>query len=122
MRTLRRFFRRLSSWTQTRSDEERMRVEIEDHCTADRRLHSRWFIAGRSAAAGGAEIRCGRGDKGRLSRSKRIAPDGNVSTRRAPRLASAANAPAFTITTILTLALGIGATYYPFSLWPTPSC
>ena len=29
--------------------------------------------------------------------------------------------PAFTVTTVLTLALGIGATT-PFSLWCTPSC
>src|ERR1035438_1124237 len=31
MRALRRFFRRVASWTQTRQDEERMRAEIEEH-------------------------------------------------------------------------------------------
>jgi hypothetical protein len=31
MRTLRRFFKRLSSWATARKDEERLRAEIEAH-------------------------------------------------------------------------------------------
>ena len=31
MRSLRRFWKRLSSWTRTRQDEERLAAEIEDH-------------------------------------------------------------------------------------------
>ena len=31
MRTLRRFFKRLSSWATTQQDEERLRAEIEEH-------------------------------------------------------------------------------------------
>ena len=31
MKTLRRFFKRLSSWTTARKDEERLRAEIEAH-------------------------------------------------------------------------------------------
>ena len=31
MRTLRKFFKRLSSWVRTREDEERLRFEIEEH-------------------------------------------------------------------------------------------
>ena len=66
MRTLRRFLRRMSSWTQTRPDEERLRAEIEDHIalqTADN--ISGWFIAYRSAAPGGAEVRGGGSNEGR---------------------------------------------------------
>jgi hypothetical protein len=31
MRSLKRFFKRLSSWATTQQDEERLRAEIEDH-------------------------------------------------------------------------------------------
>ncbi len=31
MKTLRRFFKRLSSWAKTQEDEERLRAEIEEH-------------------------------------------------------------------------------------------
>src|ERR1051326_4245330 len=83
MRSLRRFLERQRALTTTRRDEERRRVEMEDHLYRDQRG---------------------------LPLLESLAQDTRHALRRLRM------APAFTVTTILTLSLGIGATTSIFTL------
>ena len=117
MRTLRRFLKRLISWTATRQYEERLRAEIEEHLALQTTENIRAGLspaeARRQAALkfGAVEaIRESYRDQRGLPFLETLIRD----TRYALR--GLRNAPAFTLTTILTLALGIGATTAIFTL------
>jgi predicted permease len=117
MRTLRRFFKRLSSWATTRQDEERLRAEIEEHLalqTADNvRAGLSPAEARRQAVLkfGGVEaMREDYRDQRGLPFLETLIQDTRQALRRLRM------APAFTIATVLTLALGIGATTAIFTL------
>jgi predicted permease len=117
MSALRRFFKRLSSWATTQQDEQRLRAEIEEHLalqTADN------IRAGLSPAEARrqAVLKFGAVEAMRESyRDQKGLPFMETliqDTRHALRRLRMA--PAFTIATILTLALGIGATTSIFTL------
>ncbi|HLK63531.1 MAG TPA: ABC transporter permease [Bryobacteraceae bacterium] len=117
MRTFRRILRRLVSWSRTRQDEERLRAEIEDHLARQSADNERAGMTPREArwqAAlkfGGVEAtkESYRDQKG-LPFLESLVQDTRYAVRRLRR------APAFTMATILTLALGIGATTAIFTL------
>ena len=117
MRTLRRVWSRLTSWATTRRDEERLRAEIEDHLARQAVDYVRSGLApgeARREAAlkfGGAEAmkESYREQRG-LPALEMLVQDTRYALRRL-RLA-----PAFTLATVLTLALGIGATTSIFTL------
>jgi predicted permease len=117
MRFLRRFAKRLASLTRPGRDEERLRAEIEEHLA---QLTAENLRAGLSAveARRQAVLKFGaieamkeeyRDQRG-LPFVETMVQDTRMALRRLR------NAPAFTITTILTLALGIGATTSIFTL------
>jgi predicted permease len=117
MRALRRFFRRLRSWTTTQQDDRRLQAEIEEHLalqTAENVRAGLSPIEARRQAVlkfGGVEaMKESYRDQRGLPFLDTLIQD----TRRALRRLR--TAPAFTIATILTLALGIGATTSIFTL------
>jgi predicted permease len=117
MKTLRRFFIRLISWPATRQDEERLRAEIEDHLalqTADNVRAGLSPVEARRQALlkfGGVEaMRENYRDQRGLPFIETVTQNTRHAFRRFRR------APAFTIATVLTLALGIGATTSIFTL------
>jgi len=117
MRTLRRFLKRLSSWVTTRQDEERLRAEIEDHLALQTAAHVRAGLSGLEARRqavlkfGAVEaIKDSYRDQRGLPVLETLLQDTRQALRRLRM------APAFTIATILTLALGIGATTSIFTL------
>ena len=117
MRTLKRYLGRLISWATARRDEERLRAEIEEHLalqTADNvRAGLSPLEARRQAALKFGPVEAMkdryREQKG-LPSLERLFQDLRHTLRRLRM------APAFTISTVLTLALGIGATTSIFSL------
>jgi predicted permease len=117
MKELRRFFKRLSSWARTRQDEERLQAEIAEHLAMQTAENLRAGLspteARRQAALkfGGVEAMKEdyRAQKG-LPFLETLAQDTRQALRRLRR------APAFTVATVLTLALGIGATTSIFTL------
>ncbi|HEX4807673.1 MAG TPA: ABC transporter permease [Bryobacteraceae bacterium] len=117
MRTIRRFFRRLISWATTQRDEERLRAEIEEHLALQTDENVRAGLSPIEARRQ-AVLKFGaveavresyRAQKG-LPLMETLVQDIRHGLRRLR------NAPAFTITTVLTLALGIGATTSIFTL------
>ena len=94
MRTLRRFFKRLSSRATTRQDEERLRAEIEEHLalqTAENVRAGLSHVEARRQAVlkfGGVEA-----IEGKLSRPERTAVSGNTGTGYASGAAALANGP-----------------------------
>ena len=117
MRALRRFVKRLGSWAKTQQDEERLRAEIEEHLALQTAENVRAGLspveARRQAVLkfGAVEaIREDYRDQKGLPFLETLIQDSRHALRRLR------NAPAFTITTVLTLALGIGATTSIFTL------
>ncbi len=117
MRTLRRLFHRLFSWTSTRHDEERLRFEIEEHIASQMddnvRAGMTYDEARRQAALKFGSIEAMK----ETHRDQRGVPFVETliqDTRHALRRLRFA--PAFTIATVLTLSLGIGATTTIFTL------
>ena len=117
MRALRRFFIRLNSWASTRQDDERLQAEIEEHLalqTADNvRAGMSPVEARRQAVLKFGAVQATR-EAYRDQRGLPVMETLIQDTRHALRRLRMA--PAFTIATILTLALGIGATTSIFTL------
>ena len=117
MRTLRRFFRRLRSLATTRQDEERLRAEIEEHLALQTAENVRAGLspveARRQAVLkfGGVEAMK---ESYREQRGFTLLETLMQDTRHVLRRLRMA--PVFTATTVLTLALGIGATTSIFTL------
>jgi len=117
MTRLRRFVSRLGAWTRTESDESRLRAEIEEHVTLLTEEHVRAGLspveARRQALLtfGGIEATKERyRDQRTFTSVESLIQDVWYALRRLKM------APAFTIATVLTLALGIGATTSIFTL------
>ncbi len=117
MRSLRRFFKRLSSWAKTQQHEERLRFEIEEHLALQAADNVRAGLspveARRQAVLkfGAVEaVKEGYREQRGIPFIETLVQDTRHALRRLRK------APAFTITTILTLALGIGATTSIFTL------
>jgi predicted permease len=117
MRAVKQFFKRLRSWATARQDEERLQAEIEEHLalqTAENLRAGLSPVEARRQAMlkfGAVEaIRESYRDQRGLPFMETLAHD----IRHAFR--GVRKSPAFTITTILTLALGIGATTSIFTL------
>lgn len=117
MRALRRFLKRTTAWTRRRQDEERLRAEIEEHLvqqTAENVQAGLSAVEARRQAAlkfGAVEAVK---ESYREQRGLPLLETLTQDTRQA--LQRLRKAPAFTITTVLTLALGIGATTSIFTL------
>lgn len=117
MRSLRRFFRRLISSATARRDEERLQAEIEEHLALQTAENLR---AGLSQADARREAALKFGSAEAMKESYRdqrglpfietLIRDLRLALRRLRM------APAFTVATMLTLALGIGATTSIFTL------
>ena len=117
MRTLKRFFNRLRSFATAQQAEQRLQAEIEEHLALETARNLR---AGLSPADAHRQailkfgtvqaIRESYRDQRGLPFVETLSQDIRHALRRLR------NAPAFTITTILTLALGIGATTSIFTL------
>src|SRR5215470_18188273 len=117
MKKLRRFIKRLTSWARTERDEERLQAEIDEHlaCQIEDNLRAglspdeaRRQASLKFGAVGviKEEYRDQRG----LPFLESLLQDFRYALRRLR------NSPAFTLTVILTLALGIGATTSIFTL------
>ncbi|MBV8709993.1 MAG: ABC transporter substrate-binding protein, partial [Acidobacteriaceae bacterium] len=117
MRSLQRFFQRLNSWRKTREYEERLQAEIEEHLAlqTEENVRAGWSLveARRQAALkfGAAEAikEEYREERGFLF-FETLWQDVRHTLRRLRK------APTFTVTTVLTLTLGIGATTSIFTL------
>ena len=117
MRTLRRFSKRLLSWVTIQQDEERLQAEIEEHLASAtlENLHRGLPLveARRQAILKFGAVQAiseDYRDRKGLPFMETLLADIRHSLRRLRK------APAFTVTAILTLALGIGATTSIFTL------
>ncbi len=117
MRILRRFSKRLSSWATARRDEERLRAEIEAHIAFQTEENIRAGLSAEQARReavwkfGPVEpIKESYREQRGLPSMETLIQDTRYALRRLR------SAPAFTIATVLTLGLGIGATTSIFTL------
>ena len=117
MKKLRRFLKRLTSWARVRQDEQRLRAEIEEHLAFQIEENLRAGLTPEEARRqavlkfGAIEsIKEDYRDKRGLPFVETLTQDARYTLRRLRK------SPAFTITVILTLALGIGATTSIFTL------
>jgi predicted permease len=117
MKSLRRFCKRLSSWATTRSDEERLRAEIEAHIALQTDENVRAGLPPEEARReavwkfGPVEaVKESYREQRGLPSMEALIQDTRYALRRLLM------APAFSIATVLTLALGIGATTAIFTL------
>lgn len=117
MRSIRRFFKRLSAWSRTETDEERLQLEIEEHLalqTADNLRAGMAPVEARRQAAlkfGGLDsIKESYRDQKGLPFLETLLQDTRHAARRLRK------ATTFTMATVLTLALGIGAATSIFTL------
>ncbi len=117
MRTLRRFFKRLGAWAKAQQDEERLQAEIEEHIALQTNDNVRAGLAPAEARRQ-ALLKFGPLESTKESyRDQRGLPlleTLSQDTRHALR--GLRKAPAFTVATVLTLALGIGATTSIFTI------
>ena len=117
MRRLRRFLKRLTSWATRQQDEERLQAEIEEHLALQAAENLRAGLspaeARRQAALKFGAVEAMKDtyrDQRGLPFLETLIEDARQALRRLRM------APAFTLTAILTLALGIGATTSVFTL------
>ncbi len=117
MTTLRRFFKRLRSHATTQQDEERLRAEIEEHLTLQTADNLRAGLSPTEARRqavlkfGAVEsVKESYRDQKGLPFLETSMQDVRLALRRLRK------APAFAVATMLTLALGIGATTSIFTL------
>jgi MacB-like periplasmic core domain len=117
MRALRRFVRRMASWPTTRSNEERLQSEIEEHLVMQTAENVRAGLspveARRQAVLKFGAVEAMKEDyrnQRGLPFIETLLQDTRHGLRRLRR------APVFTVTTVATLALGIGATTSIFTL------
>jgi predicted permease len=117
MRVIRRFLKRLNSWATTNQDEERLRAEIEEYLAAQTAENIRTGLPPDEARRQ-AVLKFGAVEAVKESyRDQRGLPFIETVIRDLRHaLRGLRKTPAFAITTVLTLALGIGATTSIFTL------